>query len=143
MTSIIIPDWTCNDNDYVTFDFSRFSTLESIEIGNNCFGSVETFKIDGLSRLKTIKIGSYSFTQKKKYWGSKEWKSFQILNCRLLESFQIGEFSFSDFAGDFELKNLPQLQSIQIGTIGKESCYFYYSDLKIDGIDIIVSISNY
>ena len=142
MTSIIIPDWTCNDKDYVTFDFSRFSTLESIEIGNNCFGSVEKFKIDGLSRLKTIRIGSHSFTQKKKYWGSKEWKSFQILNCRLLESFQIGEYSFSDFAGDFELKNLPQLLSIEIGTIGKKSCNFYYSDIKIDGIDIIVSISN-
>ena len=107
MTSIIIPDWTCNDKDYVTFDFSRFSTLESIEIGNNCFGSVEKFKIDELSRLKTIRIGSHSFTQMKKYWGD-ESKSFQILNCRLLESFQIGEYSFSDYGRGFILKNLPQ-----------------------------------
>ena len=33
----------------------------------------------------------------------------------------MGEFRLSDFAGDFVLKNLPQLQSIQIGTIGKDS----------------------
>ena len=42
-------------------------------------------------------------------------KIFHILNCESLESIDIGEYSFSDFGGDFELKNLPQLQSIQIG----------------------------
>ena len=38
-----------------------------------------------------------------------------------MESIQFGKYSFSDFAGEFELKNLPQLQSIQIGTIGNDS----------------------
>ena len=46
---------------------------------------------------------------------------FYILNCGSLEFIQMGEFRLSDFAGDFVLKNLPQLQSIQIGTIGKDS----------------------
>ena len=127
----------------VDWDVSLFYNLESIEIGNKCFGSVKTFKMDGLDRLKTIKIGSNSFTQSKNYYGDDESRSFHILNCESLESIQIGQYSFSDFGGDFELKNLPQLQSIQIGTIGSKSCNFYYSDLKIDGIDIIVSISNY
>ena len=122
ISSIIIPNWTCNDIDYTIFDFSRFSIVESIEIGNYCFGSVKTFQIDGLSRLKTIKIGKNSFTQKKHDDdGNDESKSFHILNCESLESIQIGEYSFSDFAGDFELKNLPLLQSIQIGTIGSDS----------------------
>ena len=139
-TSIILPDWTCNDIEYTIFDFSRFTLVESIEIGDNCFESVQTFKIDGLNRLKTIKIGSNSFTQKKNDWGDDKSKSFHILNCESLESIQIGQFSFSDYAGDFELKNLPQLQSIQIGTIGSYSCNFLYGSFVIRGIDMILNI---
>ena len=139
-TSIILPDWTCNDIEYTIFDFSRFTLVESIEIGDNCFESVQTFNIDGLNRLKTIKIGSNSFTQKKNDWGDDKSKSFHILNCESLESIQIGQFSFSDYAGDFELKNLPQLQSIQIGTIGSYSCNFCYCSFVIRGIDMILNI---
>ena len=124
----------------VDWDVSLLYNLESIEIGNDCFESVKTFQIDGLNRLKTIKIGSNSFTQKKKREGNDESKSFHILNCESLESIQIGEYSFSDFAGDFELKNLPQLQSIQIGTIGSYSYNFWYSSFVIRGIDMILNI---
>ena len=140
ITSIIIPNWTCNDIDYTLFDFSRFTLVESIEIADDCFGSVETFKIEGLNRLKTIKIGKKSFTQKKNTWGDDESKSFHILNCESLESIQIGRYSFSDFAGDFEMKNLPQLQSIQIGVIGSDSCNFYTSSFVIGGIGLILNI---
>ena len=96
---------------------------------------MQTFQIDGLNRLKTIKIGSNSFTQKKYNYsyGNDRSKSFHILNCESLESIQIGQYSFSDFGGGIELKNLPQLQSIQIGTTGSESRNFYYSSLMIRG----------
>ena len=114
--------------------------MESIEIGDDCFASVQTFQIDGLNRLKTIKIGSNSFTQKKNSDGNDKSKSFHILNCESLESIQIGEYSFSDFGGEFELKNLPQLQSIQIGTIGSDSYNFYNSSFVIRGIELILNI---
>ena len=133
VSSITIPNWTCNDIDYTIFDFSRFTRVESIEIGNDCFASVKTFQIDGLNRLKSIKIGNNSFTQKKNNWGDDVSKSFHILNCESLESIQIGEYSFSDFGGEFELKNLPQLQSIQIGTIDGESYNFSNSSFMIRG----------
>ena len=138
--SISIPDWTCNDIEYTVFDFSRFTLVETIEIGDNCFASVKTFKIDGLNRLKSLKIGKNSFTQKKNDWGNDESLSFHVLNCESLESIQIGEYSFSDFAGDFELKNLPQLQSIQIGTIGSKSYSFAHSSFVIQGIELILNI---
>ena len=80
ITSIAIPNWTYSDIQHSILDFSEFSLVESIVIGNKCFGSVKTFRIDGLNhkcfgsvktfridglnRLKTIKIGSNSFTQK-------------------------------------------------------------------------------
>ena len=106
---------------------------------DECYSEVKIFKIDGMNRLKTIKIGSNSFTQKKNDWRNDESKSFHILNCESLKSIQIGQYSFSDFAGDFELKNLPQLRSIQIGTIGSKSCNFYGSSFVIRGIDMILN----
>ena len=118
----------------IDWDVSWFLNLESIEIGNDCFGSVQVFQIDGLSRLKTLKIGKDSFTQLRstnKWYLSKannQSKSFHILNCESLESIQIGEYSFSDFAGEFELKNLPQLLSIQIGYRS-----FYFSSFVVRG----------
>ena len=99
---------------------------------------MQTFKIDGLNQLQTIKIGINSFTQI--IYGNDASKSFHILNCESLESIQIGEYSFSDFAGEFELKNLPQLQFIQIGVIGSNSCNFYHSLFVIGGIELILNI---
>ena len=96
---------------------------------------MQTFKIDGLNRLKTIKIGNNSFTQKKNSYGNDESKSFHILNCESLESIEIGEYSFSGFGGEFELKNLPQLQSIQF-----DSDNFYSSSFVIRGIKMILNI---
>ena len=140
ITSIYIPDYSINDMNYIMFDFSRITLLESIEIGDNCFGSVQIFQIEGLNRLKTIKIGNDSFTQEKNLYGNDEWKSFHILNCESLESIQIGEYSFTGFGGEFELKNLPQLQSIQIGTIGSDSWNFCHSSFVIRGIELILNI---
>ena len=120
---------------------ARFSVIESIEIGNDCFGLVQTFKIEGLNQLKTIKIGKNSFTQTKNSSGNNESKSFYILNCESLRSIQIGHHSFSDFGGDFELKNLPQLQSIQIGDTENDSYNFYSSFLEIDSIfQLLISL---
>ena len=146
ITSIIVRDGSNNDINYKVFDYSELNHIESIEIGDDCFGSVETFKIDRLNGLKSLKIGKNSFTQVKR---TDKWirekvnnqsKSFHILNCESLESIEIGEYSFSDYAGDFELKNLPQLQSIQIGSMGiLSSSNFYCSSFVIRGIEMILN----
>ena len=135
ITSISIPHRSCNDNNCTIFDISRFTLLESIEIGDYSFGPVSTFEIDGLNQLHTLKIGQRSFTQKVNGWGDDKSKSFHISNCESLESIQIGEWSFSDFGGDFELKNLPQLQSIQISYYA-----FWYSSFVIRGIELILNV---
>ena len=61
-------------------------------------------------------------------------KSFHILNCASLESIEIGEFSFADFGGEFELSNLPSLQLLKIGVIGHDSYNFIRSTFVIRGI---------
>ena len=96
---------------------------------------METFRIDGLNRLRSLKIGEYSFTKyKQKYPSSDTSKSFHILNCESLVSINIGKYSFNDFGGIFELKNLTRLQSIQIGTSGSDSWNFYHaSSFEING----------
>ena len=100
---------------------------------------MSTFKIDGLNKLNTLKIGINSFTRyKNDIWPNEgESKSFHILNCEELKSIDIGKYSFVEFGGEFELKNLPQLQSINIGTIGDYDSYnFVSSSFIIRGIQI-------
>ena len=149
VTELVICSNSCNDLDELNLNKCKW--LESIEIGDDCFGSVKTFKIDGLSRLRTIKIGKNSFTQVKQAdWNknqcdardkaSNKMKSFHILNCESLESIQIGIFSLFDFGGIFELKNLPQLRSIHIGDIETSSCNFWWSSFVIRGIELILII---
>ena len=137
VTSIALPNWICNDIDYTEFDISRFTILESLDIGDDSFSYVKTFRMDGMRKLKSLKIDKNSFTQVKGGpWNFTFYpnKSFHILNCESLKSIEIGEYSFSDFAGQFELKNLPSLQFIQIGTIGSVSRNFIKSSFVIRGI---------
>ena len=137
-------------------NLSNLISLESIEIGDNSFEIlkfVELNGLNGLNGLKTIKIGSNSFTQVKGEWfkcyhtdeerdskANNQSKSFHILNCESLESIKIGQCSFSDFGGGFELQNLPQLQFIQIGSTEKESYNFHFAWLVIRGIELILNI---
>ena len=123
---------------YTTFDFSRFTDLEYLEIGSDSFGYVDTFIIDGLNNLTTLKIGQNSFTVNKNGNSEEvESKSFHIINCESLESIDIDSYSFTDFAGEFELVNLPSLQSIRIGDTDSWNSYnFYYSSFVLRGFKL-------
>ena len=141
-----IPNWSFNNElNMIELNLNRFLNLESIEIGNDCFESVQTFHIEGLNRLQRLKIGHNSFTQvklsdfKNDFDGSvskclNESKSFHILNCESLKVIEIGQYSFADFGGEFELRNLDNLESIKIGEIGNASMNFLYSSFIIRGI---------
>ena len=121
---------------YTTFDFSRFTDLEYLEIGDNSFRSVETFIIDGMHKLTMVIIGQESFTYNTYVEIENDNKIFSIKNCKSLELIDIGENSFADFSGGFELSNLPYLQSIIIGnsTDYDHSSYsFSYSSFIIRG----------
>ena len=120
------------------FHLSNLNSFQSLNIGNNKFNEVSTFMIEGLSSLTTLSIGSNSFTSMKNGFGNDINKSFHILNCTKLESIEIGEYSFSDYGGQFELSNLPQLQFIQIGQLNSNSYNFYSSSsFEIEGIELI------
>ena len=125
-------------NEAETFELRNLNEMESIEIGNNCFSNVDEYIINGLNELRELKIGSNSFTNKLNSYGNDTDKSFHILNCESLESIEIGRYSFSDYAGEFELKNLSKLESLIIGSNTSNSYNFYNTNsLMIEGILII------
>ena len=143
VTDLVIDSYCHTSVNYL--DFSKFERLRSIEIKDYCFSSVRSFRIDGLSRLKSLKIGANSFTEVflsdwNSNWqgaiekGKKTDSSFRISNCEKLVSIEIGEFSFFDHGGSFELVNLPSLSSISIGFVRQESGNFWWATLIIKGI---------
>ena len=142
VTSIHLPDRTCNDLNYTIFNFSRFTSLRELIIGDYSFSAVNEFVIDGFNELKSLKIGMNSFTMALNSWGNGSSRSFGVLNCIKLKSIEIGEYSFSDYGGGFELKNLPKLSTIKIGEIGRDSCNFWYSSFVINGIIDMILIMN-
>ena len=136
-SSLIIESNHCNE-EYISSFFPKPS-LEYIDIGDGCFENVKIVMIDGLNKLKSLKIGRNSFTKRKNgEVANTPSRSFSILNCATLESIEIGHHSFSDYGGGFELYNLPKLSTIKIGEIGLNSNNFYYSSFVIKGmIDMI------
>ena len=146
VTNLIISSNSCNELNSLNLNEYRY--LKSIEIGNDCFLKVNIFVIDGLKSLKSLKIGMNSFTHLK---NNDKWdfekannrnRSFKLLNCDELESIEIGSFSFSDYGGGFELRNLPKLSTIKIGEVGSDSNSFCCSSFVIKGIiDMILLIN--
>ena len=135
--NLVVEDNCCNHINTLTLPQTYF---ESIIIGNNCFSSVSSFKIDGLGNLKSLKIGINSFFHPKR---SNIWdgrianntnQSFSILNCTELKSIEIGRYSFIEYGGGFELKNLPKLSAIKIGYTESHIVTFYRCFLLIIGV---------
>ena len=110
---------------------------------------MNVFNIDGLNKLKSLVIGDRSF--RKNGNTNDESRSFIISNCDELKSIEIGEYSFSDYGGGFELLNLPKLSTIKIGEIETDtsesnnyglSTNFCYSSFVIKGIIDMILIMN-
>ena len=105
--SLIVPSWVLNEEYITSFNISNNEVLKRILIGDNCFGKVKVFELDGLNELESVVIGQQSFRTS----GD---GSYRIMNCPKLASIQTGGQSFSDYQS-FELTNLHSLQSIDIG----------------------------
>ena len=137
-TSLIMESNACNSNNITIFNLTDYESIVLIDIGDDNLMYVNRFVINGLNHLKSLKIGMNSFTRT----GDNPSRSFHILNCIELKSIEIGSFSFSDYGGGFELKNLPKLSTIKIGEIGSDSSNFYYSSFVIKGIIDMILLMN-
>ena len=124
--TLIIPNGYFNGNSVTSFNISNNGVLKSIVIGDNCFGKVRVFDLDGLSELESVAIRQKSFRIDKK---ERSDGSYRIVNCPKLKSIQIGYESFEDYHS-FELNNLPSLQSIDIGN----ECFLYAPSFSLTGL---------
>ena len=116
--------------------------LKKIVIGNNCFNSVTTFCLNGLNELESIVIGEKCFIHSiDKYLVrhslpifegpmpmDKLETKFSITNCSKLMRIVIDDESFSEYRS-FEMKNLPQLESIHF----KKKVFEYAKSVRFEG----------
>ena len=103
-------------------------SLKRIVIGNECFGKVRVFELDGLSELESVAIGQKSFRISD--YNERNDGSCRIVNSPKLKSIQIGGSSFFDYHS-FELNNLPSLQSIYMGDWG---CFYWAPSFSLTGL---------
>ena len=108
------------------FSLSTLLSLETIEIGDNCFKSIaNNIYINSFPELVSLKIGRYSFYDESS--DNKVNCTFQVYNCSQLLSIEIGEYSFGKYEGELRLLTLSALQNLTIGSIENESNNFMYS----------------
>ena len=123
--SVTISNGVFNNREPFIPSFYMHS-LKRIVIGNECFGKVRVFELDGLDELESVVIGERSF----RIGGDEQNDgSYRIVNCPKLKSIQIGDRSFYDYHS-FELNNLPSLQSIDMG----EYCFHYAPSFSLTGL---------
>ena len=127
--SVTIGDGLFNNREPFIPSYYMHS-LKRIVIGNECFGKVRVFELDGLDELESVVIGKRSFriSEKERSDGS-----CRIMNCPKLKSIQLVTLSFSDYHS-FELNNLPSLQSIDIGMDNFEFAASFSLTGLIDGL---------
>ena len=136
--SIRLPQNSCNDPTYTTFDFSRFTELEKLEIGSLSFMNVTTFQLKNMSKLKVFSVEEDSFSRQQRIgWdqqlGYNPEQKCSICNCPQLEMVNIGPGSFSGFSGGVELTALPSLTTLVIGNVKKASYNFYHAQFVLKG----------
>lgn len=125
-----IKDFQFKDDD--VFVAPRFT--KKIDIRDFCFQEGTTFRVVGLHRLKSLKVGSSSFYDLGDGKKRKEDRyEFKISNCMQLESIDIGKISFLDFECDIIIKKLPSLRLLKIGDIGSDVGNLIGCSLELKG----------
>lgn len=116
---------SCNDANYTELDWSRFTSLKSLLVGDYCFSGVKHMRIVGLQLLESVRIGMNSFDG----YSSDE-MALVVKNCSRLRELKIGPSSFSAWHG-VEIENLPSLEVIEIGYLHYHGDGFAYASLEL------------
>ena len=119
----IIVDNGVGVPEFNVLDLTRFSKLESLVIGDNCFSYVEEVKLIGLNELESVEIGMNSFTQHKNDAGNDPNRHFYLKDCPSLKSLRMGRNSFSDYTV-CEIENVNALETIEMGELNGASRTF-------------------
>ena len=113
----------CDDYLNEVLDLSRFTELEELTIGSNCFNYVSTVSISRLEKLKSIEIGEKSFQNESAN------NQLMVKNCPALVSLKVGNQSFKGFKR-LELSEMNGLKSVMIGDECFKECDLVLRELK-------------
>ena len=132
---IIVSSNSLNGESFTTMDFSTFTSLKMIEIGDECGMYVTSVKITGLSSLKSVRIGKNSFTKNKGEYSSERNAAgtFRLEGCPKVKSLEIGLFSFSSYEQCL-IANVGALESIKMGeweSNASDGYNFYWASLEL------------
>lgn len=139
---IIVSSNSLNGESFTTMDFSTFTSLRMIEIGNECGMYVTSVKITGLSSLKSVRIGKNSFTTEKGSYSSESNAAgtFRLKDCPKVKSLQIALFSFSSYKQCL-IADVGSLESIEMGywsSYNWNSNNFYWASLELKSMRIVL-----
>ena len=124
-----------------TYSFVAPLFLKKIDIRNHSFLRCYKFRVDGLHRLKSLKIGDICFCDLElKDWDINIVREFEVMNCKELKSIEIGGWSFAIYNSTFNLNNLPSLRKIKIGEFGTDKSNFSSVSLNLHGIVININV---
>ena len=114
ITEFVVGSDLCNEAEYI--DLREYKELKRISIGDNSYVHVNEVRLEGLSKLETLTIGTNSFNGNNGY--------FYLKDCPLLSDVQIGVTSFRSFSYSY-IENLASLESIVFGSVTEDSRNFY------------------
>lgn len=88
MEVIIIVSHCCNESSVAGLDFSRFSNLRELRVGDECFANVKNTKLTGLKWLERVEFG-------KKCCYRTAGGCFIVKECERLKTVKMGDGCFA------------------------------------------------
>ena len=84
---IIVVSHCCNESNVVGLDFSRFSNLREVRVGDDCFANVKDVNVTRLKKLEKVEFG-------KNCCCKASGGSFEVKECERLKSVKMGDGCF-------------------------------------------------
>ena len=124
----------CNEQSVRRLDFSQYSCLETLLIGNKSFACVKEVNLNGLPCLDSVIIFAGCCVDLEMKGVVREPNSrFYLKNCPRVKKLMIGPASFASY-GVCDISNVPKLETIDIGDLEEDSRNFFHADLHLDGM---------
>ena len=117
---------------FTVLDLGRFARLRVFEVGDNCFGFVETVKLVGLPHLERVRIGTSCFSRSKDNDGSPI-GSFCLTDCPHVKELSIDWKSFVGYAL-CEIANDPYLEVVEVGDLARSGWSFHQGTLRMRSV---------
>ena len=128
MSELIIPSYSCNEEEFKILDLSEFKKLKRLEIGSYSFENVGKVRLNRLRELESIIVASHSFSNRPGV--------ISVEDCNKLKEVVIGERAFSYFKG-FEVNSVAKLSSIVIDN----NCFGNVENIAFSEMPSLVNVT--